>query len=301
MASESDLIGNWGEQFIAEKLSVNKCLIRHVPQGHDSGIDLYCETTSDGRPFLHFWCQVKVRSEFDPEVEQVSINIDYEKWKYWIRQPVPVVIALVPNKPGENPPIFICKPSALLKNNKLKSDLKLINPQQWKDFLVNHLPLETFMWDIKLGKVSFLKTPEESYTKFIPSGITSNYEADILQSLRMALVILSTDLLMRHYDINSLTPVKTPLFTSQEAVKASKPYIEALSKLAFGKKIPNYEVYLVLGLKEELDNNLEKAQELYEDALKRVENDTQLDKTIDPWKSIVSIIKNHLMRIKSKK
>jgi len=57
----NQLKGNWGEQYIASRLTSCDCLVRHVPQGHDSGIDLYCESIKNGNPFLHFFVQVKTQ------------------------------------------------------------------------------------------------------------------------------------------------------------------------------------------------------------------------------------------------
>ena len=59
--TDQQLKGNWAEQYIAAQLSSQGCLIRHVTQGHDSGIDLYCEKVKDGIPYLHFWCQIKTK------------------------------------------------------------------------------------------------------------------------------------------------------------------------------------------------------------------------------------------------
>jgi len=50
--TDNQLKGNWGEQYVASQLALEGCFIRHVTQGHDSGIDLYCEIIKDGTPFL---------------------------------------------------------------------------------------------------------------------------------------------------------------------------------------------------------------------------------------------------------
>lgn len=63
--TDNQLKGNWGEQYIAAQLSSQGCLIRHVTQGHDSGIDLYCEKIINGEPLLHFWVQVKTSKKWD--------------------------------------------------------------------------------------------------------------------------------------------------------------------------------------------------------------------------------------------
>src|SRR5678810_39760 len=62
--TDAQLKGNWAEQHVAALLSSAGCLVRHVHQGHDSGIDLYCEKITQGTPHLHFWVQVKALAIF---------------------------------------------------------------------------------------------------------------------------------------------------------------------------------------------------------------------------------------------
>jgi len=61
--TDNQLKGNWAEQYIAHRLAAEDCLVRHVSQGQDSGIDLYCEKLGEDQngkkvPYLHFWCQM---------------------------------------------------------------------------------------------------------------------------------------------------------------------------------------------------------------------------------------------------
>lgn len=72
--TDNQLKGNWGEQYIAANLAAQGCFIRHVTQGHDSGIDLYCETVKDKTPFLHFWCQIKTKKNIIRSVNNMHLN-----------------------------------------------------------------------------------------------------------------------------------------------------------------------------------------------------------------------------------
>lgn len=55
----------------------------------DIGVDLYCETVADGRPFLHFWLQVKAGDQCkrDPSANTASCAFELEHLDYWARQP----------------------------------------------------------------------------------------------------------------------------------------------------------------------------------------------------------------------
>jgi len=53
--TDNQIKENGGEQHVAERLSACGCLARQVPQGHDSSVNLCCESINSGKPFLHFW------------------------------------------------------------------------------------------------------------------------------------------------------------------------------------------------------------------------------------------------------
>ena len=72
--TDEQLKGNWAEQYIASELASQDCFIRRVTQGHDYGIDLYCETVKDNKPFLHFWCQIKTRKRLKGKRKQISFT-----------------------------------------------------------------------------------------------------------------------------------------------------------------------------------------------------------------------------------
>jgi hypothetical protein len=91
--------GNYGVFLVASKLS-KFCLVRPVSEGTDQGIDLFCESFEDafrgGRPFLHFWVQVKTLKGIQKNSNFASFSFDVNHLNYWGRQPVPVFAFLVP-------------------------------------------------------------------------------------------------------------------------------------------------------------------------------------------------------------
>ena len=157
--TDNQLKGNWGEQYVSSMLSSRGCLVRHVSQGIDTGIDLYCERVKDGNPYLHFWCQVKTQLKWDPKKQEAKFNPDLKHIDYWLQQPVPVLVFLVPDgRDKEFVPFFIC---SYFFDGYKKSKYKISSTSDLTNFLDNDLLIETYLWDLMRGKVGHLKTPHK--------------------------------------------------------------------------------------------------------------------------------------------
>ena len=108
--TDEQLKGNWAEQYVASQLASCGCLVRHVMQGHDSGIDLYCEKVKDGIAYLHFWCQIKCSSKCKGKAKSIKFNGRKKHIEYWVKQPAPVFIFLVPDiRKKDSLPYYICR------------------------------------------------------------------------------------------------------------------------------------------------------------------------------------------------
>lgn len=175
----NQLQGNWAEQYIASELASQGCFIRHVTQGHDSGVDLYCETTYDGQPFLHFWCQVKSKQSWKGKKDKIIFSPEPRHVEYWLKQPVPVFVFLVPASRDKRPLYYICTPLDLA-NKKMTSFLKVNGPKGLSMFLHHHLRSITQLWDLKEGKVSSLKMPRRTSFMEFPPGSTLRYKKESL-------------------------------------------------------------------------------------------------------------------------
>lgn len=148
MITDEQLKGNWAEQYIASKLAEQGCLIRHVTQGHDSGIDLYCETIKENSPFLHFWCQVKTSKNWKGKRKKISFPSNQSKnhKDYWLTQPVPVFIFLVPDlRRQSNIPYYICDTFDLIFMDKIISFMKVESSDDLSNFLNESLIIRTFL------------------------------------------------------------------------------------------------------------------------------------------------------------
>lgn len=303
MITDNQVTGNWGEQYVSERFSSAGCLIRHVPQGHDSGIDLYCESISeDGKPFLHFWCQVKTSEAISPETDQNAWDVQVGHLKYWLRQPIPVILALVPNKRDPHPPIFVCTPTDLIlqgaantANVRLRSTIKLHLIPEYKNFLNVVLVQETFVWEASQGKVSFLKTPDPRYTVKIPVGKTAPFEPTLRDTLRFTLSRLSEDILLKHFsDLITLQTRPDALVSREQAIREAKPYSDALENIALQKGLGNFEVFVNIGLFARLQGDFQKAEANYQRALQSIDNDPNIVANVDPWKTTRQKVMNHL-------
>ena len=65
------------------------CLVRPAVGQTDVGVDHYCESIIDSRPFLHLWGQVKSSEEFANDAVEASCPFKASPLEYWSRQPAP--------------------------------------------------------------------------------------------------------------------------------------------------------------------------------------------------------------------
>lgn len=283
MLTKNQIKGNWGEQFVAEQLAAHGCLVRHVPQGQDSGIDLYCESlTENGHPFLHFWCQVKTGS-FPANEPKHSFRVPRAKLDYWRRQPIPVFLVLVPDRPNLERRMYICSIAHNLLASKPKSDRKSYvlqsrypcPPLELGGFFEQILPAETVLWNLQHGKLSPIpKYPvREGQLKKFAVGVTALYENELKATLHFSLWRLAEDILARQWNLSNLTP-KDSRSDALAALDDARPYVEALRAVVYGKKVESYQNFVTFGILAELDAekmdaeaHLKKAKSYYEAAI----------------------------------
>lgn len=292
--TENQLKGNWAEQYIAAKLSAQGCLIRHVPQGHDSGIDLYCEKVKDGIPYLHFWCQIKTSSKWKGKFNTVSYYPKKQHIEYWLKQPAPVLVFLVPDLREQNSiPFYIC--SAFHFSYK-KSLLKITTNTELKDFLNSYLPYESFLWDLKNGKVSSLKAAKVRYKKTIPKGVAIGFEKKLLISILWTLHRLVDDFLYDEKNQIELVHKENLNEAELNRINQSSIYLMPLEELVSRTNDKHYHYYETIGKYYELDRNYDRAIKLYGQSLQLLQ--------IDPnkvWELEIKRVQEHLARVETKK
>ena len=303
--TDNQLKGNWAEQYISARLAEKGCLVRHVPQGHDIGIDLYCETIEEKTPFLHFWCQIKTSNKWKGDEETISFPIEEGEREYWIKQPVPVFVFLVPDLRDELTPtpipFYICRTDFTSNEKKIESYRKVKSPSDLSDFLSIDLPYLYFCWELKEGKVSHLKTVRAEYTRFYPSFITQLYENKLLESLRSTLWRLSHDTMFPTPAL--LENFKKGILEDFEArITRAEPYVKAYQTITDIQNYSSghYEVPCIMGLFNELRKEYEKALRYYEQSLSIINGDPNIDTTTGFWKTTKEEVQEHIERTKKK-
>lgn len=177
--SENLVKGNYGVYALMKELS-KFCLIRPVFEGTDVGIDLYCETLEKpdegGRPFLHFFAQVKTTENRELRDGTMSFSFESRHIKYWSRQPVPVFafILSVPNWPSDDSiyPIYIIdiksytfQNQSLLEGGKhaLRSNYTIDSKDKLSDFISNRIPYISAYHKIPEGIVPSMPSIDPEY------------------------------------------------------------------------------------------------------------------------------------------
>jgi hypothetical protein len=197
IVDDNRLKGNFGASYVAACLS-SECLVRPVTNDTDVGIDLYCETVADNRPFLHFWVQVKAGDQCrlleDGSKAYCTFSTDH--LKYWNRQPIPVFAALVPTgwPVKDDPNVYVIDlVSQLLgglpagqHTHTLYSDFtwERGNGQHIKDFLELAVPRSAARLLCRSGVIAATPTPEPSYEKKVPLVPVSRFQKEISDQLR---------------------------------------------------------------------------------------------------------------------
>ena len=293
MGRKNLLTGNWGEQYISEKLSSCECFVRHVPQGHDTGIDLYCETTSDDkRPFQHFWCQVKT-SKFKGRNSSKKLNRQSENINvdYLLKQPIPVFVFAVPDLRNEDIPKdgmipFYIFSAIDFHNSKesIKSLLKVQKTEDLNNFLNEDLLIQTFRWDLMRGRGSHLLTSEPSYTITFPKGQTLEFEEKLQKGLRWTLRLLADDIL----DTND-----------SESISKAEHYVKMLEILASSKNDKHYETYKVIGKYYYRIKNSKEALKNYKISLELLNKDSKISRNYIQWEPVFTGIEETIRELES--
>ena len=297
------LQGNWGEQFVAEKLAACNCFVRHVPQGHDVGIDLYCETTGeDGKPFLHFWCQVKTDSNHKGKKSNVHRKIGQKYIQYWLRQPVPVLVFVVPDLRKEKAnPYYVCKLAGLSTSRSDSVEgVRIKNMQELDKFLREDLLLYTCSWGLRTGKVAPIPVPKDDYLVGFLAGATKGFETNIESTLKWASWRLIQDYLHNNgIDLDS--PVVSDV--REDAISALCHHAQALEAITLGTDDGHHVNYTTLGTFHELAREYEKALTFYGKSLEMLRTDPNLEKRKEwrEWRdSEVAEVERYVQRVKRK-
>jgi hypothetical protein len=200
--------GNFAETIVAAWLS-RQCLVRHVSEGTDIGIDLYCESLIGDSPYKHFWVQVKAIGEdnFEPG-KSAHYRFERRHLEYWAQQPVPVYAFLVPvvGTPPRDPEfIFGIRLSDHLvreglpttktvtlsteegfSSSKIEDDLR--------GFIRNIVPYDTAALGLPKGIIAPIDEPDPGHLESFPKDLTLEHIDRIISTIRFAVEMSLADL-----------------------------------------------------------------------------------------------------------
>jgi|SRR5947209_4960364 len=198
IVTENRLKGNYGAALVMSRLS-GECLVRPVAADSDVGVDLYCETVAEGRPFLHFWLQVKAGDQCkrDASSNAASCSFELDHLKYWTQQPVPVFAALVPAEWPVlcEPDIYIVDITSQILMESLpvsQQAITLWSHYHWptgdrasvQEFLRYDVPDTTARLQVSRGVVADTPTPTPQYVQTRPRVPVLRFKDQIRYQLR---------------------------------------------------------------------------------------------------------------------
>ena len=275
------LNGNYAASLVTLRLS-SECLVRPVAADTDIGVDLYCETVMDEKPFLHFWLQVKSGQKciVSKDAKSASYSFHQKHLDYWERQPVPVFAALVHQEwpVKKEPMVYIVDITSKLiqgvtynKSNKVKLQSDYIwHPRDQRDvisFLYNAVPAATARLQCMGGVVAPQQTNIPKYEISIPVVPVTRYSPIILDQIRRT----ATSSILFLPQLNGL-------------VEEFAFFRKTLSSVVeqFGDD-PHYENFYARAISYHTDKEFEKAVEFYNRAIKSIRDDKKIS-LVNWWK-----------------
>lgn len=285
----SRLKGNYGAAVVMARLT-GECLVRPVPSDTDVGVDLYCETVIENRPFLHFWIQVKAgeQCKLDEGGTSVSSRFDTGHLTYWGRQPVPVFAALVPSgwPPEAEPDVWIVDVTThlILGDIPLEGNsATLRSDYRWppaarapvESFLRDTVPVTTARLQCSRGVVAAVPTLTPEYVRITPSVPVRRFKIRILDQLR--------------------TTAANSIFFSllfDGPLEEDKEFRRLLAHIVeqFGDD-PHWENFMARALSHHADGDFESALSLYKKARQCILNDPKV-RDEPSWKERVRWIES---------
>lgn len=271
---ENRLKGNRAATHVAARLS-GTCLVRPVAMDTDVGVDLYCETVEEGRPFLHFWVQVKSGAQCRVSADGLSAVCSFtaRHLEYWMRQPVPVFAALVPIERPEDPdpPVYIVDVTTQLleaglprtQNTTFRSNL--VWPASEQDsvsyFLREVVPTTSARLQAARGIIESIPTPQPEYVQYSPIVPVLRFRQQITFQLRRT-AARAVEFLFRRGELNS-----DPEFRRLMAGVVA----------AFGDR-SHWESFFAQALSHHADGEFEHAITMYQEAEAVIQRDERVNK-----------------------
>jgi Domain of unknown function (DUF4365) len=288
--------GNYAEHLAAHVLS-RMCFVRPVVGNTDIGVDLYCESMPRGKPFLHFWVQVKGSEKFPDKKTPVPFRFDVSSLNYWARQPVPVLAFLVPVKWPPRDARFIHVVDVTLdvlqqgirQNNKtqvLISKPDLILPvssgeglaPRLQSLLVDHIPMVVSAMYAAQGFVFPAPKPHNEPVKFFSGHFLSRCVPLIAERIKHAAAFGVIYFLAEGKSVDALPGA---LVAALESLKDEE----------------TYEVHEALGMLSEKRGDMNRARACYRRAIQCIKTAPGKNPRRPPWSENLERLKKRLQAL----
>jgi hypothetical protein len=210
------------------------------------GVDLYCESIIDGKPFLHFWGQVKSSKSIPNEPVKASDSFKVSTLQYWANQPVPVLGFLVPIEwppeeihyihivdinfdilkygiaEGQATQTLSSKPEFILPISNI-GELNI----RLRSLLLDHIPMIVSAMYAEKGFIFPAPKPQDEYVKYFAAHFLSRYMPQIELRMKHAVTFGIIQYISAGNSLNSIPKI----------------FISALETLG---EDPHYEVHEIL-------------------------------------------------------
>ncbi|MBN1998304.1 DUF4365 domain-containing protein [candidate division KSB1 bacterium] len=289
---------NFGVNLVSFVLSKH-CLVRHVTEGTDIGIDLYFESFApNGEPFLHFWIQVKTGDScinVSKDEKTASFQFDSEHLDYWSKQPIPVFAFLVPyqlNQDSDNFKFFVVDITDQTLREKvttqqfktLTSDFIVSEEDELEEFVFNRVPYTTAVQKISYGIISTIPTVRPEYQLSLPAGLSPKYSKKIIKSIRRTVTFALQDILALPKE-------------SEQILHDKDVLLKILHIFEDDKK---WEIPYTLGRKYYMDLNFQKAQSYFAKAIEIIESDPNT-LNVPVWEQRKNLISEFIIACKQRR
>jgi hypothetical protein len=286
---DNRLKGNYGAALVMSRLS-GECLVRPVAADTDVGVDLYCETVAEGRPFLHFWLQVKTgdQCKLSGDGKTASCRFRLDHLDYYREQPVPAFAALAhtPEWPvRQEPGVYIVDITSqiIFKNIPQEQEhVTLWSDYYWpagdrdsvQRFLADTVPDSTGRLHVSKGLIAASPTPTKQYVSSYSKVPVLRFKDEIRNQLR------------RTAAFSILFSVESPEVETVEGTQFRRLMGRIVEQ--FGDD-PHWENFMARAVSDHADGNFLSAVAMYERARRSIESDENV-RTQRAWQALVEQI-----------
>jgi hypothetical protein len=273
----------------------------------DTGIDLYCETVDppSNEPFLHFWVQVKSGNQVEVREEGARCaRISGKKVLYWLRQPVPVYLFLLPK--GDTREFYVTSLTWESHNhpelrhtaeqqNELTIDARARlgdSPNDLPSFF-NLVLRDYVLQGAQRGTCRAVPQVKETYIRRSIPGLLGQYVDEVLDTVRRTVSMTLYDLTLSKNPSSDATRQMAFLADVLAHFTQARSTEEAARMHPNGKW--HYEDYLRVGLYHQAQGRLAEGDALIKASVTCIDEDPEFKARVSDVVLLKQYILSHLL------